>query len=68
MELQEIFTWYGLESCSRCGENHSNLDFKKLGNPIIVGDNKEYEFNYWGICPNTNEPVLMKISSLEDKE
>lgn len=39
--------------CSSCGEDHINITFNEF-----VNDRKDY--THWGICPITNEPILMK--------
>jgi hypothetical protein len=44
---------YFIKNCARCGEDHY-VTFKKLINPSD-------EWNYWALCPNTNEPIMMQI-------
>jgi len=49
-----------MQGCSRCnGEGHPQQLFLKLINPIPneAGDAPLYE--YWSICPTTNEPILL---------
>lgn len=43
-----------LESCQRCGEAHPNLQLEKLKNPAD-------EYDYWAMCPNTNQPVFVMV-------
>ena len=40
--------------CSACGESHL-ITFQKLGRPLLDHD-------WWGLCPKTSEPVLMRMS------
>ena len=58
MEPGNSFVWYELKNCARCGGNHPRIEFTKLKTPIIFGDNDEHTFNYWALCPETNEPIL----------
>ena len=43
-----------VKSCARCGNNHDKLPFELLNNPTD-------EFNHWGMCPKTNQPILLAI-------
>ena len=43
-----------LFSCSRCGYNHQNLEFKKLKYPCG-------ESNYWAMCPRVKQPIMAKV-------
>lgn len=45
---------HNLKNCARCGENHNSIEIGKLTNPI---DN----FDFWGFCPNTGEPILVSM-------
>jgi hypothetical protein len=50
-----------LEGCARChGEKHNNLEFKKLTNPMVVGD---VTITHWAMCPSINEPILLQITT-----
>lgn len=40
--------------CARCGMEHKNLKFERLSNPAD-------EWKWWSICPNTGQPILLKI-------
>ena len=42
-----------VERCQRCRENH-RIDMSQLANPAD-------EYGWWGMCPITNQPVLMKM-------
>lgn len=48
-----------VDNCARCGLSHPGVSFISLKRPIVVG--MVHEFEYWGICPTTNEPILMQI-------
>lgn len=45
-------------NCARCGKIH-NIGFKKFSKTPIKLENEVYRF--WGICKNTNEPVILDI-------
>ncbi len=44
-----------VKSCQRCGKDHQ-IYFDKLKNPAD-------EFNYWGMCSKTGQPVLLRIQT-----
>lgn len=44
-----------VNKCQRCGKSHKVI-FRALKNP-------DDEYNYYGICINSNQPLLMKIVS-----
>lgn len=39
--------------CARCGETH-DVESHKFTKPID-------DYNYWGMCPTSGEPILMRI-------
>lgn len=43
-----------VEGCARCGETHLDMQFTKLNNGG--------EWQWWGMCPTTRQPVFMSIS------
>lgn len=43
-----------VRGCARCGQDHPTLKVLPISNPID-------DFNYWGFCPNTYQPVLVKV-------
>jgi hypothetical protein len=45
--------------CSRCGKDHKDLLFKEFVNPVYT---EERTYNYWGMCPENNEPILMVVT------
>lgn len=40
-----------LDSCSRCGQMHEDIEFSPLNNPSD-------EWMFYALCPNTSQPVL----------
>jgi hypothetical protein len=38
--------------CTRCRQDHENLTFQPMRNPA--------EFTHHGVCPVTNEPIIMR--------
>ncbi len=64
MLVQSIF------QCARCGGTHVELEFKLLHNLIV--DNDGTVWNYWTLCPETGEPILLRAASgyrkIDDKE
>ncbi len=40
--------------CARCVEDHKSLTFKRF--KVQCGED-----THWGICPNTLEPILMRV-------
>lgn len=48
-----------IHRCARYGQDHVNLEFKEFTqNPIEDSDGTIW--NYWALCPITNEPILLK--------
>lgn len=43
-----------VENCARCGTGHKNIKFAKLKKPCV-------SWTHWAICPETGEPILLKI-------
>jgi hypothetical protein len=50
--------------CARCGENHKDLEIKKLTVPIDISNTNGNKIGYWAMCPKLNEPILLIV--LED--
>lgn len=46
-----------VKSCARCGNNHL-VPFNKFEEPAEIG---ERVFQYWGMCPNTMDPILLQV-------
>lgn len=40
-------------NCARCGKTHE-VEFNRFTQPID-------DCTHWGMCPNLNEPILMRI-------
>lgn len=45
--------------CARCTKDHLQLKFKKFKNDYMYVGVKKFE--YWGICPETSEPILLHL-------
>lgn len=48
-----------VENCARCGLYHAAVNFVSFKRPVVVG--AVHEFEYWGVCPTTEEPILMQV-------
>lgn len=46
-----------VKKCVQCKQDHENMPFKKLNNAMQDADGNIWE--YYGICPVTNDPVFM---------
>ena len=55
---------HNIRGCARCRKDHLVTFMQLNGEPIEDGDGTEW--THWGICPNTGDPVLMRIISLKD--
>jgi hypothetical protein len=69
----------GISRCSRCTEDHDGrIEFTQLSHPVRMtvmvypeGHPSEpaalvatrADFDYTGICPTTNEPILMRFTT-----
>jgi hypothetical protein len=52
-------------SCSRChSTQHLNVIFNKFAYPVSIEGNV---YKYWGLCPVTNEPLLMKEKFVKEQ-
>lgn len=50
-----------MQGCSRCGgEGHPQQVFLKFINPIPNEAGTEALYEFWSICPTTNEPILLQ--------
>ncbi len=57
--MSEEIKCVDVNDCQRCGHDHLHLVFKPLSNPVD-------KWNWWGTCPNKNEPILLMF--FENKE
>lgn len=57
------FTHVRVTDCARCGEDHGDLHMLHFKNPPVLS---EEAFTHYAICPNSGEPILMKIVADED--
>ncbi|MFW6056851.1 MAG: hypothetical protein ACOC9B_06045 [Chloroflexota bacterium] len=44
-------------NCARCGKDHKGLAFHRLNRPF---EEEEGGWTFFAICPETNQPILMK--------
>jgi hypothetical protein len=47
--------------CSRCGLDHKGLKIVEFRRPFCVGG---MEFNFWGLCPLTGEPLFARVNRM----
>lgn len=52
-----------VRNCARCGRDHE-MDFYEFSEDPIDCDGVVY--THWGYCPNTNEPVLLRVLDEEN--
>ena len=43
-----------ISRCARCGGDHKDLEFL----PLV---NASDEWNWWAMCPQIEQPILMKV-------
>lgn len=53
----QAYTPIAVKHCARCGKDHDISFMPFRGEPFIEADKIVYSF--WGLCPNTGDPVLM---------
>jgi len=51
-----------IKNCPRCGKDHEDVEFDRFGDKPIAG------FTHFGSCPETNEPILVKVGITDDSE
>ncbi len=47
--------------CARCRHNHVDVEFRLFIHPPP-------DANYWALCPDTGEPILMEMTLLESAQ
>lgn len=47
-----------IKRCARCGEDHLSVTFFSFDRPPTDVDN--IAWSHWGICPKSNDPILMR--------
>lgn len=52
-----------IKKCVRCGESHPRVEFKEFINMPV-----RLPYTHWGMCPVTNEPILMYILFTQEWE
>lgn len=61
---QRDFILTDVKHCARCNDDHEQLEFRKLTNPITDCDDVVWE--WWSLCPYCGEPILLR--KIEDSE
>lgn len=52
--------------CARCGHDHEEVMWFPFTSPIIDDDEAKTTWQFWGMCPELVEPVLLRqIAELE---
>jgi len=51
-----------VKNCPRCGKDHEDLEFDSFTEKSIAG------FTHHGTCPETSDPILVKIGITDDSE
>ena len=52
-----------IQHCARCGGTHEQMWFSKFTRPMVFGG---IVHNYWAICPETREPIIMAMQSEQE--
>ena len=52
---QDKYMYVDVRKCARCQENHDHVLFQILNNAAD-------EWCWYGTCPMTNQPILMKVT------
>ncbi len=55
-----------LNGCARCNGIHVDIDFKMFTFYPQFAGNDGAMFTHWAMCPETNEPILMRIEQDHD--
>lgn len=50
--------------CARCSQDHTEMEFNRFEYEPIK-DTDGTLWNYWGLCPITKEPILLKFEMSE---
>lgn len=50
-----------IKNCIRCGEDHKDLEAKKLTNPMEIPNSNGYKISHWAMCPKLNEPIMVEV-------
>ena len=56
MDPNKLYTIVDVKNCARCGQNHDKMSFLKF-----IGPPQEAHYTHYCICPQTLEPILMRI-------
>jgi hypothetical protein len=47
-----------IRNCARCGGTHEDIEMKTITRPVLICN---IMFNYFAMCPNTNEPIVIEV-------
>lgn len=50
-----------VRSCARCGEDHDSVEYREFQRPVIDPDGTTW--GWWGTCPTSGDPILMKFDA-----
>lgn len=50
-----------INDCARCRKVHKDMVAKPFTKPTLIFTIKREAITHFAICPNTNEPILMRI-------
>jgi hypothetical protein len=48
-----------IRGCARCTGSHDDVKFYRFQRPVPDSDGTVWD--WWGICPETKEPILMRM-------
>lgn len=48
-----------ITGCARCGNDHKDLEFHQLTQPMVDADGT---WTHFALCPTNGEPILLKIN------
>jgi hypothetical protein len=51
-----------VKNCARCGRDHDRVNFERFTRPVEI---ENEIFKYFGMCPQTDEPILMRVEEGE---
>lgn len=53
-------------NCARCGQTHKEILFNTFDIPLEDSDGLVWQ--WWGMCPVSRDPIIMRKEVLEDNE
>lgn len=64
IEMANDFLLTTVEGCARCGGVHRDMEFKAF--KFYPAEAGGVTWNYWAMCPEAKEPVLMRFESANE--